>query len=459
MDLRGEAEHALAARDPESALAAADAGLAATPEDADLWTLKGRALNNLRRLPEAEAAFWRAVELDPAPAAHHHNLGHVLWVQGRLAEARRALEACLEREPEHPAALHKLGLIANEENRIEDAVTLLRRAAATSEDERTDIHLAAVLHKLDQDDEARTLLEAVRERLPGDPEVLTNLAVVLQAQDALAEAETVLTEALASAQQDPRIWEDMAYLQMRRGEPVAAMAATQRCLSLRPSHAGALSIHVPALYAAGQVDEGGALQPWEMIRAYDLEDLGQDPAVLNPRLAAHVLAHPSLSYEPRGHATRKGGHTADLLQGDPGPVGRLVQGIREAVQRYMDSLSERPEFPLSRSCPERWTLTAWSVVMDAQGHQLPHVHPSAWVSGVYYVQIPPVISADDPEQAGWIEFGEPPADFVMPGGHPVKRFQPVEGRLFLFPSWYWHRTVPFESATQRICIAFDVLEA
>ena len=97
--------------------------------------------------------------------------------------------------------------------------------------------------------------------------------------------------------------------------------------------------------------------------------------------------------------------------------------------------------------------------MHDQGHQLPHIHPGAWLSGVYYVKIPEVIRGDDEDRVGWIEFGEPPADMVAPTEHPLWLEQPVEGRMFLFPSYFYHRTVPFSSDEKRISIAFDVLKA
>ena len=46
--------------------------------------------------------------------------------------------------------------------------------------------------------------------------------------------------------------------------------------------------------------------------------------------------------------------------------------------------------------------------------------------------------------------------------HPKNKFkslhtvQPEEGKLILFPSYFLHQTVPFESEKQRICISFDV---
>ena len=39
----------------------------------------------------------------------------------------------------------------------------------------------------------------------------------------------------------------------------------------------------------------------------------------------------------------------------------------------------------------------------------------------------------------------------------MKAVRPEEGLLLLFPSYFYHGTVPFEAAEPRISIAFDVL--
>ncbi len=39
----------------------------------------------------------------------------------------------------------------------------------------------------------------------------------------------------------------------------------------------------------------------------------------------------------------------------------------------------------------------------------------------------------------------------------MKAFRPEEGLMMAFPSYFYHRTVPFEAAETRISIAFDVL--
>jgi hypothetical protein len=42
---------------------------------------------------------------------------------------------------------------------------------------------------------------------------------------------------------------------------------------------------------------------------------------------------------------------------------------------------------------------------------------------------------------------------------PEMFVKPIVGRLVLFPSFYWHGTVPFASDSDRMTIAFDVVPA
>ena len=84
------------------------------------------------------------------------------------------------------------------------------------------------------------------------------------------------------------------------------------------------------------------------------------------------------------------------------------------------------------------------------------MHPLGWLSGVYYVQLPAAMATSNNE-AGWLEFGQPPERFFGNARPAVKRYQPVAGRLLLFPSWFWHQTVPFQCDGERISIAFDVM--
>ena len=49
------------------------------------------------------------------------------------------------------------------------------------------------------------------------------------------------------------------------------------------------------------------------------------------------------------------------------------------------------------------------------------------------------------------------AAFQAGNGAEARLIKPVEGSMVLFPSYFYHRTVPFEADEVRISIAFDVL--
>ena len=106
---------------------------------------------------------------------------------------------------------------------------------------------------------------------------------------------------------------------------------------------------------------------------------------------------------------------------------------------------------------EQFRLSIWGVVLGAEGHQIPHIHPSAWLSGVYYVRLPGAMDSPDREPAGYIEFGRPPAHFHFSSDPRVRLIRPLQGHMLLFPSYFYHRTEPFESNDTRISIAFDII--
>ena len=92
--------------------------------------------------------------------------------------------------------------------------------------------------------------------------------------------------------------------------------------------------------------------------------------------------------------------------------------------------------------------------MEDQGYQIAHYHPDAWLSGVYYAQVPEF--AGDDEEAGWIEFGLPPDHFNNRSCPEIRSVRPEMGLMVLFPAYCFHRTIPFTADSTRVSIAFDL---
>jgi uncharacterized protein (TIGR02466 family) len=181
-----------------------------------------------------------------------------------------------------------------------------------------------------------------------------------------------------------------------------------------------------------------------------------DLASFNASLAATAAAHPTLHRAPLRHATAGGLHSGSLLV-DPGePIDGLQQALHRALEDYVQNLPDWPRHPFVSRRPRSWLLDLWCVVMQRGGHQVPHIHPEAWLSGVYYPRVPQSVRAGA-GPSGWLAFGEPDRAFPTRVQRPSLRVRPEEGLLVLFPSYFFHHTVPLDSDGQRISVAFDVV--
>ena len=121
-----------------------------------------------------------------------------------------------------------------------------------------------------------------------------------------------------------------------------------------------------------------------------------------------------------------------------------------------------------RATIEKYSIkigTMWSIVNPPGSANRAHVHPGCLWSGVYYIQAP--------EGAGNIEFIEPRTTHLMnqpryqPNTKRAKenwtkvRFDPVPGRMIIFPSWLYHAVdtnTSKEEGTKahRVIISFNL---
>jgi hypothetical protein len=164
-------------------------------------------------------------------------------------------------------------------------------------------------------------------------------------------------------------------------------------------------------------------------------------------------------WEPRGVSTIGGYQTGgNLFEHANGALGRLEHDLIEELNRYRGTMLANGDQAGMALC-SRWPRTArlhgWYVRLLTGGHQRFHNHPSGWMSGCVYLQLP----GSAPMDEGAIEFGLAGDNFPgLPGPPPPTRLHnPRPGQIVLFPSSLFHRTIPFPSAGERLCICFDLL--
>jgi uncharacterized protein (TIGR02466 family) len=453
------------------------------PTDPTLKLNLGAALKASGRLVDAAEAFRAAAALRPSAAAQF-NLGNALRELGRSEEAVIAYQAAVALESGHAGAWFNLAGLLAREGRTEAAAEAFARAADLDPaSSQARLGQASALRELGRLDEAIAAYRqaprsaaslaglavgfgdagdltgaaaAYREGLALDrrqPAAWSNLGWTLAELGRLDEAEAALEEALKQEPGFANAHYHMGLLRQRQGDLPGAVAAYERAVAANPRHVRALSALGLALEAQGR--EGFDYRRLVGRRRFAEVPGFASVAAFNAALAARLKAHPSLMRDRPGRATMHGGQTLDIANDADPAVAAMRRLIETAAADY---LAERRDDAYFADPPQRWRLVMWGVVLGRSGYQNPHNHPSGFLSGVYYVALPPGV-ARGADEAGFLEFG---ASNVRgrDGGEIVSpnrmRLRPEEGLMALFPSHFWHRTVPYDEDAERISLAFDL---
>ena len=92
---------------------------------------------------------------------------------------------------------------------------------------------------------------------------------------------------------------------------------------------------------------------------------------------------------------------------------------------------------------------SWSCLLRPNGFHTNHIHPTGWISSAFYADVPAVVDNDQTRE-GWFKLGESSLGLGASD-------KPERGMLVLFPSYFWHGTVPFGGSSTRLTVAFDVV--
>ena len=166
-------------------------------------------------------------------------------------------------------------------------------------------------------------------------------------------------------------------------------------------------------------------------------------------------------HDPYGHpllfqSLRHGTETTlDLSRSTDPVIQALFSSFAAPIGRYLEQMGHGAD-PLRRRNLGRWRFNgSWSVRLRTSGHHANHVHPRGWISSACYVELPDVMN-DARSDQGILTFGEPgiATTPTLKAEHSVR---PAVGMLVLFPSYFWHGTVPFASDQPRLTVAFDAV--
>jgi len=275
------------------------------------------------------------------------------------------------------------------------------------------------------------------------------LAKAGRADEALVE----LRHALALAPAHFQALHMLTRLLVNQNDFAGIRAECDKSLERLPGNSAALALKSQALLALG-----------DHATAHELLDVDRFARICYPEppASAHgslpaalersLRAAPGLEFEPESR-TARGGSRADLQPVSNQPEAVLRDMIRTEMEEYRRSLLADRSHPFCAAAPARASLAMWTNILSEGGYHIPHIHPAAWASGVYYVTVPD----GGAEQGGLLELACTEPLFAGHDNPLARTVQPKPGMLVLFPSYFYHRTIPTTSRGERISVAFDLV--
>ena len=415
-----------AANQPEEAERVVRQTLSRARPMAALHHTHARSLITLERFDQAELALRECVRLEPRRAEAHDSLAQLVWLRtGNIGEATQVLDQALEKY-EHEDALWAT------------KAALLQGAG-----------------------DARGAYACLAERAarPQPPPALLIRAGLAALEFEPATALTLAERSMRAQPNNPTARKLLCAAYLGVGEGAKAMAECAILLRAIPDDQYLIAmqttalrlVHDPRYEALCDYDKMVQSQfletppGWSDLSSFLTEVASRLNALHNPH--GHRLLYQSLR---RGTET-----TQDLSRKDDPVIQALFHAFAAPIARYRDHIGQG-EDPLRRRNRGASRFNgSWSVRLQRAGYHTSHVHPRGWISSACYIQLPDSMRAGHSAE-GILSFGAP-GMLTTPSLDAELSVRPEFGRLVLFPSYFWHGTLPFHSEQPRLTVAFDVV--
>ena len=385
-----------------------------------------RSLITLERFDEAELALRECVGLEPRRADAHDSLAQLVWMRtGNIGEATHDLDQALEKH-QHDDALWatKAALLQGAGDARGAYACLAKRAAR-----------------------------------PQPPPALLIRAGLAALEFEPATALTLADQAMRAQPNNPTARKLLCAAYLGVGDGAAAMTECATLLQATPDDQYLIAMQTTALRILKDPRYESLCDYDKMVLSQSLEtppgwsDLGS--------FLTDVTSHLNALHNPHGHrllyqSLRQGTETTQDLSRSQDPVIQaLFHAFAAPIARYRDHIGQGKDPLRRRNRGASRYNGSWSVRLHSSGYHTSHVHPRGWISSACYIQLPDSMKAGHSAE-GILSFGTP-GMITTPALDAELSVRPELGQLVLFPSYFWHGTLPFHSEQPRLTVAFDVV--
>ncbi len=385
--------------------------------------LAGCLLTNAK-LERAAETYKTVLQLDPSYEIGHFNLAVCLQDLDRLNEALESYSSAIALNATFSSAYFNRGSVLKSLGRYSEAVSDLARAFGL-EPSRTDFcnSLGDALEKLGRYQEAINIFEKCV-----NPDNEHRIIGCLYSEGKLEEANEMLAS-LASRDRERKSYRI----------PLASISAFISDQTGSKNSYPLIEDPISQISTTNIIPQIQAKTgDWGLF----LEDLVSELRDLTRFSWTHT-------------ATKNGSQTEQVLfNSKSASVLLLKELIEEQIDSYRNRVLGTSSEPFGLFWPSDPDLAGWFVELSSGGYQEMHTHDTAWLSGVFYLEVPegPI------ENEGAIRFSL--CNERYPRIRPdieALNYKPKVGDLVLFPSSLPHGTVPIGDGKCRLCVAFDLL--
>lgn len=385
-----------------------------------------RSLVALGAFDRAESALRDCLRLEPQHVDAHGDLARLVWMRtGDAAEATAEIDRALQR-------------FANNDGLCAAKAAVLQGAG----DARGAYECLAARVERPQVPPA-LLVRAGLAALEFEPRTALDLAGrALQVMPADAAARTLQAAAMLGV-----------------GDARAALPVCEALLARSPDDQYLIALQTTAWRMLGDeryaqlCDYPNLAVPYRLEPPPPWNDLADFVADVKRSLdKLHDALHHPLLFQSLRHGTET---TEDLTRSTDPVIRALFQAFDTPIRDYMQRIGQGAD-PLRRRNKDSYRFNgSWSVRLREQGFHHNHVHPRGWISSACYIELPERVR-DTRSREGVLTFAEP-GILTTPALPAEYEVRPEPGMLVLFPSYFWHGTVPISGRDSRMTVAFDAV--
>jgi uncharacterized protein (TIGR02466 family) len=441
-------------------------------------------LARLGKNRDAIVSYRMVLQINPQFAQAYFNLAYLLEQQGQPEEAIQHYHQAISINPDYVEAHTNLANLLQHTGNLAIAENHYRRALAIAENALAYFNLGTVLYAQGRHDEALVAFEAAIRHNPQFADAWNSLGETQRDLGNMTAAVACYRQALSLQPEHPRATYNLGEYYCLTGQLQDAIPyfeasnfadAQQRALQCyyktgqfelfkqkfdklvagKQPHNSVLLATLAEHYASnfGVANRYNFCpNPMAYVLHTQIEELVQKDSPLRNELL-HQIQHLAISERKQGRLYAGVQSAGNLLLRSEPCFKQLASLIQHKLRTYQKQFaSSRCE--LIRRFPRQLVFaSSWYLSMRQGGYLTSHIHEEGWLSGCLYLKIP----ANQNNHEGSFVYGTDGDDYPRLRESFVEQVVDVQvGDLVLFPSSLFHRTNPFHSVQERVCVAFDL---